>query len=66
MAGKAREFTVASFQEDVEDVLANDHRAVVLVRHRFTRAAQPKDYRTAHVYRIRGGKPAECREHPRD
>jgi len=47
-------------------VLANDHHAVVLARHRFTRAAQPKEYRTAHVYQIRGGKLAECWEHPRD
>jgi len=55
-----------TFQEDVEDVLANDHHAVVLARHRFMRAGEPRDYRTAHVYEVRNGKLARCYEQPRD
>ncbi len=66
LARKAMEITAGSFREDVEDVLANDQHAVVLARHHFTRAGQPKDYRTAHVYEIRDGKLAVCWEQPRD
>ena len=56
----------STFQEDVEDVLANDEHAVVLARHRFMRDGHAKDYRTAHVYEIREGKLARCYEQPRD
>jgi len=66
LARKAIETTGGSFHEEVEDVLANDHHAVVLARHRFTCGGQSKDYRTAHVYEIQDGKLAECWEHPRD
>jgi ketosteroid isomerase-like protein len=58
--------TGGTFQEEVEDVLANDSHAVVLARHSFTRAGEPRSYRTAHVYKVRGGKLAECWEQPRD
>jgi hypothetical protein len=47
-------------------VLANDHHAVVLACHSFTRDGESKDYRTAHVYEIRDGQLAESSEHPRD
>ena len=66
LARKAMEGTGGTFREDVEDVLANDAHAVVLARHHFTRAGQPKEYRTAHVYAVRGGRLAECWEQPRD
>jgi len=66
LAGKAMSITGGTFHEEVEDVLANDNHAVVLARHRFTREGQPKDYRTAHIYEIRGGKLARCFEQPRD
>jgi ketosteroid isomerase-like protein len=66
LARKAIEITAGTFQEELEDVLANDHHAVVLARHRFTRDAQPMDYRTAHVYEIGDGKLAACWEQPRD
>jgi ketosteroid isomerase-like protein len=66
LAEKAMTLTGGSFQEDVEDVLANDHHAVVLARHRFTRGGIAKDYRTAHVYEISDGKLARCFEQPRD
>jgi len=66
LARKAMEVTGGTFQEEVEDVLANDHHAVVLARHTFTRDGQSKEYRTGHVYDIRGGKLAECWEQPRD
>lgn len=45
--------TSSTFQEDVEDVLANDHHGIVLARHRFTRDGQLQEYRTVHVYEIR-------------
>ena len=66
LAGKAMEITGGTFQEDVEDVLANDQHAVVLARHRFTRDGGSYDYRTAHVYEIRDGALAQCFEQPRD
>ena len=66
LARKVMDITGGSFQEDVEDVLANDQHAVVLARHHFTCDGQPKDYRTAHVYEIRDGKLAACWEQPRD
>jgi len=66
LARKAMEMTHGTFHEEVEDVLANDYHAVVLARHRFTRADSLKDYRTAHVYEIHEGKLARCFEQPRD
>ena len=66
LASKAMETTAGTFQEDVEDVLANNHHAVVLARHSFTRDGLLKDYRTAHVYKIQEGRLAECWEQPRD
>jgi ketosteroid isomerase-like protein len=66
LARKAMDLTAGTFQEEVEDVLANDQHAVVLARHRFTRNGSPRDYRTAHVYDIRDGQLARCFEQPRD
>ena len=63
---KAMTVTGGTFQEEVEDVLANDDRAVVLARHRFTRDGVARDYRTAHLYEVRAGKLARCYEQPRD
>ena len=66
LAGKAMAITGGTFNEEVEDVLANDRHAVVLARHRFTRDGASRDYRTAHVYEIREGKLTQCFEQPRD
>jgi ketosteroid isomerase-like protein len=66
LAGKAMAITGGTFNEEVEDVLANDRHAVVLARHRFTRDGASRDYRTAHVYEIREGKRTQCFEQPRD
>ena len=66
LARMAMEATGGSFREEVEDVLANDHHAVVLARHRFTRDGQPREYRTAHVYEIHNGRLAQCWEQPQD
>ena len=66
LAQKAMATTSGTFQEDVEDVLANDRHGIVLARHRFTRDGQQQEYRTVHVYEIRDGKLAACWEHPRD
>ena len=66
LAQKAMTMTNGTFQEDVEDVLANDRHGIVLARHRFIRGGQQKEYRTVHVYEIRDGKLATCWEHPRD
>lgn len=66
LAGKVMAFTNATFQEDVEDVLANDRHAVVLARHRFTRDGGMKDYRTAHIYEVSNGQLSRCFEQPRD
>ena len=66
LARTAMELTGGTFREEVEDVLANDHHAVVLARHQFTRDGQSKEYRTAHVYEIHVGKLAQCWEQPQD
>lgn len=66
LAKKAMEITGGTFNEVVEDVLANDQHAVVLALHRFTRDGRSKEYRTAHVYTVRDGKLGECFEQPRD
>ena len=63
---KAMSLTGGTFAEDVEDVLANESHAVVLARHRFTAGGVPRDYRTAHVYDLAGGKLSRCYEQPRD
>ena len=60
------ELSGGRFEEEVEDVLANDVHGVVLAIHRFARDGSPKEYRTAHVYTIRDGKLAECWEQPQD
>jgi ketosteroid isomerase-like protein len=66
LAQKAMATTSSTFQEDVDDVLANDQHGIVLARHRFTRGGQQHEYHTVHVYEIRDGKLAACWEHPRD
>ncbi len=66
LAGKAMAITGGTFNEEVEDVLANDRYAVVHARHRFTRGGAAKEYRTAHVYEISQGKLMRCFEQPRD
>jgi hypothetical protein len=54
------------FEKIVEDMLADDTHGVVLVRHRFPRNGQPKEYRSAHVYDIRDGQLREGWEQPHD
>jgi ketosteroid isomerase-like protein len=66
LARMAMQVTGGSFQEEVEDVLANDRHAVVLARHQFKRDGQSKEYRTAHVYEIQGGQLVRCWEQPQD
>lgn len=66
LVGKVMTVTGGEFQEIVEDVFANDARGVVLVLHRFKRGGVPKEYRSAHVYDLRGGKLAAAWEQPRD
>ena len=66
LAGMVSDISGGTFQEEVEDVLANDRHAVVLAHHQFMRHGAAKEYRTAHVYEVRGGKLAEGWEHPRD
>lgn len=66
LVGKVMELTGGQFQESVEDILANDRHAAVLVVHRFSRDGEPKEYQATHLYRISNGKLAECWEQPRD
>jgi uncharacterized protein len=66
LAGRVMQVTGLSFEEKIEDVFANDKRAVVLALHVFQRGGEVKRYQTAHVYSIRDGKLAECWEQPRD
>ena len=66
LAQKVMAIMSGTFQEDVEDVLANDEHGVVLARHHLTRDGQRHEYRTVHVYEIHDGKLATCWGHPRD
>ena len=66
LANKAMALSASTFHEEVEDVLANDRHAVVLVRHRFSRDGSPKDYRTAHVYDVWNDRLVRCFEQPQD
>lgn len=66
LAAKAMAISGGTFREEVEDVLANERHAVVLARHWFLRDGSSKNYRTAHVYDVEGGKLARCFEQPRD
>ena len=63
---KLDEITCGSLRQEIDEVLANDRHAVVLVFRRFTRDGVPKGYASAHVYLIRHGKLAQCWEQPRD
>ena len=66
LAGRVMQVAGLSFEETVEDVFANDRRAVVLDSHRFQRAGEIKQCFTAHVCTVSDGKLAECWEQPRD
>jgi len=47
------------------NVVANDHRGLVLAEHEFQRKGRTHVYRTAHVYRIEESRLAEFREYPK-
>jgi ketosteroid isomerase-like protein len=66
LASKAMDITGGTFQEPVEDILANDQHAVVLAYHEFTRDENLCHYRTAHLYDVDQGKLSRCYEQPRD
>jgi len=66
MIGNVMALAGGQFEEEVHDVVANDHHGVVLAIHRFPRNGQQREYRTAHVYEIRDGMLAECWEQPQD
>lgn len=61
-----REYSGASFQMEVHDVLTSDRHALILCTNRVTRDGKPQEYRTVHVWRIEGGKPLAGYEYPRD
>ena len=63
---KLNEISCGSLRQEIDEVLANDRHAVVLVFRRFTRDSVPKGYASAHVYLIRHGKLARGWEQPRD
>jgi len=60
------ELTNGTFRETVNDVVANDHRGVVLVTHEFERNSRKFKYDTAHIYRIKDGKLDSFEEYPAD
>ena len=53
-----------TFREDVEHVVANDDRGVLLLVHSFTRDGAPRTYRTAHLVDFRDGKLSRWEESP--
>ena len=60
------ELTNGTFRETVNDVVANDHRGVVLATHEFERNNQKFKYDTAHIYTIKDGKLDSFHEYPAD
>ena len=64
--GKVMELTNGTFRETVTDVVANDHRGVVLATHEFERNSRKFKYDTAHIYRIKDGKLDSFEEYPAD
>lgn len=50
---RVMELTNGTFRETVNDVLANDHRGVVLATHEFERNSRKFKYDTAHIYSIK-------------
>lgn len=55
--------TGGTFREDVLDVFANDDHGVLLLRHEFDRGGR-REYQTARICELRGGKIAKWTEHP--
>lgn len=66
LIAKVMQLSAGTFQEMVDDVLANDTHGVVLARHRLQHAGTLQEYHTVHVWRIRDGVFTEWREYPRD
>ena len=60
------EKTNGTFRETVNDVFANDERAVVLVTHEFERNSRKFKYDSAHIYTIKDGKLDSFTEYPAD
>ncbi|GAA4457223.1 hypothetical protein GCM10023189_27600 [Nibrella saemangeumensis] len=60
------ELTKGTFRETVNDIVANDHRGVVLATHEFERNGRSFKYDTAHIYRIKDGKLDSFEEYPAD
>lgn len=66
LIAKVMQLSGGSFEETVDDVLANDTHGVVLATHRLQRDGTNREYQTAHVWRITDGRLSEWREYPRD
>ena len=64
--GRVLELTNGTFRENVNDIVANDDRGVVLVTHEFERNNKKFKYDCAHIYRIKDGKLDSFEEYPAD
>jgi ketosteroid isomerase-like protein len=58
------QFSAGTFREEVIELVADDERAIVLLTHRLERDGRPHEYRTAHLWRIGGGRLVAWRELP--
>ena len=58
------ELSGGTFQEEVVDVFANDAHGVLLLRHSFQRAGQPREYLTSHIVTMRDGQISTWQEYP--
>jgi ketosteroid isomerase-like protein len=56
--------TGGTFREEILDVFANEDHGVLLLRHSFDRDGKPREYRTAHICKMRDGKISTWIEHP--
>jgi ketosteroid isomerase-like protein len=61
---KTMEIANGTFKETVIDIIANDYRGVVLLKHSLERNGEHIEYRTTHRYQISNGKFISWEEYP--
>jgi ketosteroid isomerase-like protein len=66
LGAKMRELGGENFSFELHELMTSDRHAMVLGTVKLTRKGKAHEYRTAHVWRIEGGKPLAGYEYPRD
>ncbi len=63
---RLKEISRGSLQTEIHEIMASDRHGMVLTTNRMVRDGKPIEYRSAHIWRIEGGKPVAWYEYPRD